>query len=127
MPEITVTIGGRAFEVACQDGEQHFVQEAAARLDDEASTLVDQMGRVPEARMLLMSGLMLADKTGSMAERLQELEAEVETLKAQLEMESQREGPKVEVPVIPMAVADSLAELAARAEALADDMEDGQR
>ena len=127
MAEITVTIGGRSFEVACQDGEQSFVEEAAGRLDEEASVLVEQMGRVPEARMLLMAGLMLADKTGSMVERLRELEGEVETLKAQLAVESRREGPKVEVPVIPSKVADSLAELAARAEALADDMEDGQR
>ena len=30
MPEITIQIGGRNFEVACQDGEEHFLQAAAA-------------------------------------------------------------------------------------------------
>ena len=61
MPEITIFIGGRNFEVACQAGEEQYLQAAAKMLDDEAQTLSDQVGRMPEARMLLMAGLMLAD------------------------------------------------------------------
>jgi len=62
MPEIKVSIGGREFEVACQPGEEHFLKSAAQLLDNEATVLSSQIGRLPEARMLLMSGLMLADK-----------------------------------------------------------------
>jgi len=127
VPEVNVTIGGRTFEVACQEGEQPYVEAAAAMLDEEATVLVDQMGRVPEARMLLLAGLMLADKTGSMMERIKELEAEIETLNARLLEETRKDGPRVEVPVIPATISESLAELAARAEALADDMEAGQQ
>lgn len=123
MPEVTVSIGGRSFDVACQEGEQRYVEAAARMLDEEASALVAQMGRVPEPRMLLMAGLMLADKTGSMGERITELEAELDAMRARLAQESSREATRVEVPVIPGAVADGLAELAARAEALADHME----
>jgi cell division protein ZapA len=123
MPEVIVTIGGRKFELACQDGEQEFVEAAAAMLDAEAATMTDQLGRMPEARMLLMSGLLLADKTAGLEERLGELEAEKAQLEAQLGAASQRPAQRVEVPVIPAAVADTLAELAAQAEALADDME----
>ena len=63
MPELTISIGGREFTVACQEGEENFLKMAAQMLDDEAQVVVDQMGRMPEARMLLMSGLMLADAT----------------------------------------------------------------
>jgi cell division protein ZapA len=45
MPEVTVTIGGRQFDVACQDGEEQYLHTAAKMLDDEAQVLSDQVGR----------------------------------------------------------------------------------
>ena len=63
MPNIIITVGGRQFEVACQDGEESFLKAAAEVLDGEAQLLTDQVGRLSESRMLLMAGLMLADKT----------------------------------------------------------------
>jgi cell division protein ZapA len=71
MPEITIHIGGRDFEVVCKDGEEPFLQSAATLLDIEAQALTGAMGRIPEARMLLMSGLMLADKTASLEDQLE--------------------------------------------------------
>ncbi len=70
MPEITVQIGGRDFAVVCKDGEEPFLQSAAAMLDAEAQALAGAIGRIPEGRMLLMSGLMLADKTASLEDQL---------------------------------------------------------
>ena len=62
MPEIKLTIGGRDFEVACQDGEENFLTDAANLLNSESQKLVSQLGRLSESRMLLMAGLMLADR-----------------------------------------------------------------
>jgi len=42
------------------------------------------VGRVPEARMLLMAGLMLADKTAGLQDRLSAAEAELERLRCPL-------------------------------------------
>lgn len=123
MPQVEIKIGGRAFEVACQEGEEHFLQSAAAMLDMEAASLSTQIGRMPEARMLLMAGLLLADKTAGLEDKLRESEASAAELKAQLEAIESAPKEKVEVPVIPIAVHDTLAELAARAESLADDIE----
>ena len=120
MPELEITIGGKAFQVACQTGEEHFLRSAAQLLDNEAQPLLAQMGRLPEARMLLMAGLMLADKTAALEDELRGLRARVTELEARPTPEAQR----VEVPVIPAAVNDSLAEIAARAEALADAIEE---
>ena len=66
MPEVEIIIGGRSFDVSCQEGEEHYLQAAAKMLDEEAAVLNAQIGRIPEARMLLMAGLMLADKTAGM-------------------------------------------------------------
>lgn len=120
--EIDINIGGRSFAVACQEGEEQYLYSAARLLDTEAQVLVEQIGRIPEGRMLLMAGLMLADKTAGLEERLREAEDKLSALSASLtELQSAPppEPERVEVPVIPDDVTDALAELTARAEALA--------
>ena len=125
--EVEIKIGGRSFEVACQEGEQQFLLSAATLLDAEAQVLVGQIGRIPEARMLLMSGLMLADKTAGLEEKLRETEGKMAALQAEVEALRNAPAPdpeKVEVPVIPADVTDALAELAARAESLAETVDE---
>jgi len=127
MPELTIHIGGRGFEVSCQEGEETFLQAAAKMLDDEAQVLSDQIGRMPESRMLLMAGLMLADKTAATEEKVQALEAklaEVEARLNELRAAPLPEPERIEVAVVPPSVTDTLAELAARAEALASVVEE---
>lgn len=124
MPEVNISIGGRLFEVACQDGEQRYLEAAARMLDREAAVMTDQLGRMPESRMLLMAGLMLADKTAGLEDRVRELDRQIAHLETELDVARAKPPQRVEVPVIPAAVADTLAELAARAEALAEEMEE---
>ncbi|OUS34932.1 cell division protein ZapA [Rhodobacterales bacterium 56_14_T64] len=127
MPELTIHIGGRGFEVSCQDGEQSYLQSAAKMLDDEAQVLSDQIGRMPEARMLLMAGLLLADKTAAVEDRIKIVEAELAERDAELADLRAAPAPepeRIEVPVVPPLVTDTLAELAARAEAMAAQVEE---
>ncbi len=129
MPEVTIKIGGRDFTVACQEGEEHYLQAAAALLDAEASVLAAQIGRMPEARMLLMSGLMLADKSAGMEEQLRHAEEKLAAQEAELEnaRNARPEPERVEVAVIPDSVTDSMAEIAARTESLAAAVEEKLR
>lgn len=127
MPEVTIHIGGRGFEVSCQDGEEPFLHAAAKLLDDEAQVLTDQIGRMPESRMLLMAGLMLADKAAATDDRIKTLEAQLAEVQAELDKLRNAPPPepeRVEVAVVPPSVTDTLAELAARAEALAELVEE---
>ncbi|MDE0850361.1 cell division protein ZapA [Yoonia sp.] len=125
MPHVEIAIGGRTFEVACQEGEEHFLHSAAAMLNDEASHMSAQIGRMPEARMLLMAGLMLADKTAGLEEKVKDGEARMAHLQAQIEtLESTPAiSTQVEVAVIPTSVTDAMALIAARTEALAAEVE----
>ena len=115
MPEVEVTVGGRPFREACQEGEEHFLRAASAMLNAEAEALQTQLGRLPETRMLLMAGLMLADRTAA-------VEDELRALKARLGEVTVPE--RIEVPVVPQGVVEALAELAARAEAMAAQVEE---
>lgn len=123
MPDVRISIGGREFDVSCQGGEEHFLRAAAKLLDHEAQVLTSQIGRLPEARMLLMAGLMLADKTAGVEDQLRSAEqraVEAERLAGSMRTVTER----IEVPVLPQSVLDGMAEIAARAEALADDVEE---
>ncbi len=126
MPAINITIGGRQFEVACQEGEESYLHAAAKMLDDEAQVLSDQVGRMPETRMLLMAGLLLADKTASVEDRIAEIRAELAEREAELAglRNVKVEPERIEVPVVPQSVTDTLAEIAARAESLAAEIEE---
>ena len=126
MPQVEVEIGGRTFEVACQEGEEAFLHAAAAMLNVEATALTDQMGRMPETGMLLMSGPMLAGRTAALEDKLKESETREAELRARierLEAAPPPEAENVEVPVIPSQVTETLAEIAARAESLAQEVE----
>ncbi len=123
MPEVKIVIGGREFEVACQDGEEHFLRSAAKLLDNEAQVLVSQIGRMPETRMLLMAGLMLADKAAGLDDQLRMAE-ERATVAERVAADARAHPERIEVPVIPEIVTDTFSEIAARAELLADRMEE---
>lgn len=130
MPEVNIQIGGRTFAVACQEGEEHFLQSAASLLDNEAKTLMDQIGRLPESRMLLMAGLMLADKHAGAEDQMKSMEDKIAQQEAWVEELQNRPKPapeRMEVAVIPNEIGESMAELAARAEALAEAAEDKLR
>jgi cell division protein ZapA len=105
MAEVEIRIGGRPFMVACQPGEEAYLESAARLLDIEASALVQQLGKMPESQMLLMAGLMLADKTAGLEERL-------------------RAVPAAPGPALPDDLAERLEALAERAEAVAREVEE---
>lgn len=79
--------------------------------------------------MLLMAGLMLADKTAGLEEQLREAQDKLKAAESELSELKAQPAPapeKVEVPVIPNDVTDALAEIAARAEALANTFDEAQ-
>lgn len=117
MPDLEVTIGGRPFQVSCQPGEEHFLRSAAAMFDAEAAPLIAQMGRLPETKMLLMAGLLLADKTAALEDELRGMRARLSELEA-------RPVTTRDVAVMPPQVIETLAEIAARAEAMAARIEE---
>lgn len=115
MPDVSITIGNRDFDVACQEGEEHFLQSAAKMLDAEAQTLLGQIRHLTESRMLLMAGLMLADKTAGADDQLKIAEQRIAELETALEAAQAAAAE----PHLPEGLSDSLAEIAARAESIA--------
>lgn len=118
MAEVDFTIGHKEYRLGAQDGEEKLLKRAAALLDAEAQQILEQAGRIPEPRLLLLAGLMLADRFATMEERAEKAERHLNRL--------QSNPARVEVPVIPSDLKEAMNELAARAEALAERLEDQQ-
>jgi cell division protein ZapA len=102
MSQVTIEIGGRSFEVVCQEGEEQFLHSAAAMLDEEAQKLDGGGGRVTESRMLLMSGLLLADRTAATEEKLAQVatSASPETLDRARDAEAKLRVAEVDMATI---------------------------
>jgi cell division protein ZapA len=68
MPLVNVMVNGRAYTVACDDGEQEHLRELAQVVDAKAREVLSSVGQVGDARLLLMAALLLADEYhGAMA------------------------------------------------------------
>jgi cell division protein ZapA len=56
-----LTINGRNYDVACEDGQESHLRKLAAHIDQTVGKLVESVGQVGESRLLVMAGLMIAD------------------------------------------------------------------
>ncbi|MBV7256656.1 cell division protein ZapA [Pacificimonas sp. WHA3] len=69
MGQVRVSVGGRSYPLACKDGEEDLLVGLAGRVNEKAEMLANQLGQVPETRLLLMSAIMLADELTELAGR----------------------------------------------------------
>jgi cell division protein ZapA len=63
MPQVSIQIANRTYELACGDGEQERVQQLAAYVDDKVSELRKQMPGAPEIKLVVFAALLLADES----------------------------------------------------------------
>lgn len=70
MAVVNLTINGRPYDIACDDSQVARVTELGREVDNRAQLLVQQIGNVPDARLLVMVGLMLADELADSREQL---------------------------------------------------------
>lgn len=62
MPEVGVTINGRNYQIACDDGQEEHLAHLAAYVDKRVQELVAAMGQVGDSRLLVMASLLVADE-----------------------------------------------------------------
>ncbi len=61
MAQLDVTINGRNYRVACDDGQEDHLRQLAEYVDRQVMELADTVGQVGEARLLVMASLLIAD------------------------------------------------------------------
>jgi cell division protein ZapA len=80
MSQVNVTINGRQFRMACEDGEEAHLMHLAEDLDLRISRLRTRFGEIGDTRLTVMAALTLADELSETKEKLQRIEPELATL-----------------------------------------------
>jgi cell division protein ZapA len=80
MPQVSVTINGRQFRMACEDGEEARLMQLAEGLDARIVKLRERFGEIGDTRLTVMAALTLADELAEVKQKLQRLEPELATL-----------------------------------------------
>jgi len=84
MPLVNVLINGRAYTVACDEGEEDRLRDVSKILDQRVRELASSVGQVGDSRILVMAGLVICDELSESLARLSEIENEVAALKEKL-------------------------------------------
>jgi cell division protein ZapA len=62
MAQITVSINGRGYPVACNEGEEARIEELGRYIDAKVKTFARELGQIGETRLLVLAALVLADE-----------------------------------------------------------------
>ena len=82
MAQVNVTINGRQFRMACEDGQEGHLMNLARDLDARIEGLRKKFGEIGDTRLTVMAALTLADVLAETGQRIKRLEDEVGTLQA---------------------------------------------
>ena len=62
MPQVTVQINGRGYQIACDEGQEAHLARLGNYIDNRIQELVASVGRIGDVRLLVMVSLLLADE-----------------------------------------------------------------
>jgi len=77
MSQVSVTINGRQFRMACEDGQEGHLMNLARDLDTRIEGLRGKFGEIGDTRLTVMAALTLADTLSETAQRIKRLEEEL--------------------------------------------------
>ena len=77
MPLVNVMVNGRAYTIACDDGEEGHLKDLASHVDSKVRELLGSVGQVGDLRLMLMAALLIADEHHAAVGQLEALRAEI--------------------------------------------------
>ena len=81
MAQVSVTINGRVYRMACDDGQEDHLVRLARELDARIGKLRESFGEIGDTRLTVMAALVVADELSEARRRIKSSEQEVEALK----------------------------------------------
>lgn len=92
MPQVNVTIAGKAYRMACGDGEEPHLEALARSLDGKIQEMRQAFGEIGDMRLHVMAALMVADEASELQRRVARLEAELAALQGDAGAADERIG-----------------------------------
>jgi cell division protein ZapA len=119
MAQVTVSIDGKAYRMACEEGQEEHLLGLARSFDAYVVHLKGQFGEIGDLRLTVMAAIMVMDELQEANRARSELEAEIARLRSERDGQEEISERKDE------AVATMLRELTAQVRALSAKL-DGQ-
>lgn len=114
MSQVTVSIDGKQYRMACDEGQEEHLLGLADRFDKYVGHLKNSFGEIGDQRLTVMAGIMVMDELTEIQKRVKGLEAEVQTLR------KTRDEALVKADKNDTALTGALTGLAVRMESLAE-------
>jgi cell division protein ZapA len=80
MVQVNVTINGRQFRMACEDGQENHLLDLASSLDGRINGLRAKFGEIGDTRLTVMAAITVADELAEAGVRIKRLEEELAAL-----------------------------------------------
>ena len=81
MSHINVTINGRQYRMACEEGQEVRLLKLAEGLESRIGDLRGKFGEIGDARLTVMAALMACDELVDASQRIRSLEEELAALR----------------------------------------------
>lgn len=85
MASVSVTINGKNYRMACEEGQEPHLISLAEKLDSYVGQLKGSFGEIGDQRLTVMAGIMVTDELVEMEKKVAGLEKELADLKASSE------------------------------------------
>jgi cell division protein ZapA len=76
MAQVSVTINGRQFRIACDDGQEDSLAQLAQEIDQRIEGMRGSFGEIGDTRLTVMAAIQIADELRETQLRVQRLEEE---------------------------------------------------
>jgi cell division protein ZapA len=80
MAQVSVTINGRQFRIACDDGQEQNLEDLARNLDQRIEGMRGSFGEIGDTRLTVMAAIQVADELREAGVRIRRLEEELTAL-----------------------------------------------
>ena len=77
MAHVNVTINGRQYRMACEEGQEDRLLRLAQNLESRVGELRGKFGEIGDARLTVMAALMIADELSDAMQRIRRLEEQL--------------------------------------------------
>jgi cell division protein ZapA len=114
MAQVNLTVNGRVYRMACEDGEEEHVEELGQRFDAAIDELRGALGEIGDQRLMVMAGILMTDRLNDAERRLAEAEEAVRSLR------DVRSDTAMRIEGLEQNFAESLLHAAARIERIAE-------
>ncbi|CAN7431914.1 cell division protein ZapA [Bosea sp. LjRoot90] len=114
MPQVNVTISGKAYRMACGEGEEPHLEGLASFYDGKIEEMRQAFGEIGDMRLHVMAALMVADEVSELKKKVETLEGRLQSIQGDAGSADQRAGEVEEKAAAALLVAAERIEGVAR-------------